>query len=281
MAEAVDVWRDTLDAGAMRDRRNGTCRRCLLGALGDIERDVPRTRHFCPTGVPKGSARRAPEIDRAILAGVVPGLSTRKVGEVLPGRPVLVAPGIRHDGRKEIVDFRRAGSESAAERERFLDRPYHRGLTGEGLEMTGVDGGKGLLAALPVVRHGIPVQRCRAHRIRNILDRVRGAHREAVMNADTRPEALAASPTTGRASAPGPSLPCATIPTICSPASAAGPLPGEGRSGPPMPANDGSARSADEPGPREPSGTGHRRTASSTRSSSTKTGLGESVPHSP
>ncbi len=179
MAEAVDVWRDTLDAGAMRDRRNGTCRRCLLGALGDIERDVPRTRHFCPTGVPKGSARRAPEIDRAIPAGVVPGLSTRKVGEVLlalPGRPVpaatvsrvartldrsvdafhrrplkndckavmpdgalgrsvLVAPGIRHDGRKEIIDFRRAGSESAAERERFLDRPYHRGLTGEGLGM--------------------------------------------------------------------------------------------------------------------------------------------------
>ncbi len=153
MAEAVDVWRDTLDAGAMRDRRNGTCRRCLPSAPGDIERDVPRTRHFCPTGVPKGSARRAPEIDRAIPAGFVPGLSTRKVGEVLLvlpgrpvpaatvsrvagtldrsvdalhrrspkndckalmpdgalGRPVLVAPGIRHDGRKEIIDFQLAG----------------------------------------------------------------------------------------------------------------------------------------------------------------------------
>ncbi len=237
MAEAVDVWRYTLDAGAMHDRRNGTCRRCLLGALGDIERDVPRTRHFCPTGVPKGCARRAPEIDRAIPAGVVPGLSTRKVGEVLLalpgrpvpaatvsrvartldrsvaafhrrplkndckavmpdgalGRPVPVAPGIRHDGRKEIVDFRRAGSGSAAERERFLDRPYHRGLPGEGLEMTGVDGGKGLRAALPIVRHGIPVQRCRAHKIRNILDKVRVAHRQAVMNAGTRPEALAAA----------------------------------------------------------------------------------------
>ncbi len=86
---------------------------------------------------------------------------------------------------------------------------------------------------------------------------------------------------TGRASAPGPSLPCATIPTICSPASATGPLPGEGRSGPPTPPNDGSARCADEPGPWEPSGTGHRWTASSMRSSSTKTGRRESVPHSP
>ncbi len=112
MAEAVDVWRDTLDAGAMRDRRNGTCRRCLLGALGDIERDVPRTRHFCPTGVPKGCARRAPEIDRAILAGVVPGLPTRKVGEVLlalPGRPVPAATVSRVAGTldRSVAAFHR------------------------------------------------------------------------------------------------------------------------------------------------------------------------------
>ena len=94
MAEAVDRWLDNLDAGAMRDRRNGTYRRCLLSELGDIELNVPRTRHFCPTGVVKSYARRAPEIDRAILAGFVLGLSTRKVGEVLLallGRPVSAA----------------------------------------------------------------------------------------------------------------------------------------------------------------------------------------------
>ena len=42
----------------------------------------------------KSCARRAAEIDRAILAGFVPGLSTRKTGEVLlvlPGRPVPAA----------------------------------------------------------------------------------------------------------------------------------------------------------------------------------------------
>jgi len=33
-------------------------------------------------------ARRSPEIDRTILAGFVLGLSTRKLGEVLLGRPV-------------------------------------------------------------------------------------------------------------------------------------------------------------------------------------------------
>ncbi len=75
------------------------------------------------------------------------------------------------------------------------------------------------------------------------------------------PAPFGAGHAAGAATSPGPSGPstaCATISTICSPASAAGPLPSEGRSGPPAPANDGSARSADEHGPREPSGTGHR-----------------------
>jgi len=178
MAEAVDRWLDSLDGCAMRDRRNGFYRRHLLSALGDIELRVPRTRHFCPTAVLNSYARRAPEIDRAILAGFVLGLSTRKVGEVLLAllgrtvsaatvsrvaktlddavaafhahplttpykalmldgvvlarktgagalrRPVLVALGIRADGKKEIVDFRLARSESAAEWDRFLTDLY-------------------------------------------------------------------------------------------------------------------------------------------------------------
>ena len=86
MAEAVDDWLDSLDGSAMRDRRNGSYSRHLLTELGDIELSVPRTRRFCPSEVLRSYARRAPEIDRAILAGVVLGLSTRKVGEVLLAR---------------------------------------------------------------------------------------------------------------------------------------------------------------------------------------------------
>ena len=194
MVEAVDYWLDSLDDMAMRDRRNGTYSRHLLTELGDIELSVPRTRRFCPTEVLKSYARRAPEIDRVILAGFVLGLSTRKVGEVLlpllgrpvsaatvsrvaktldaavaafHGRPlanrykalvldgvvlarrtgagalrcpVLVALGITHDGKKEIIDFRLAVSESAAEWERFLTDLWRRGLTGEGLEVICADG---------------------------------------------------------------------------------------------------------------------------------------------
>ena len=162
----------------------------------------------------KSYTRRAPEIDRVILAGFVLGLSTRKVGEVLLPllgrpisaatvsrvaktldaavaafhgrplanhykalmldgvvlarktgagalkRPVLVALGITHDGKKEIIDFHLAASESAAEWERFLTDLYRRGLTGEGLEVICADGGQGLIAALPVVYPTIPLQRC-------------------------------------------------------------------------------------------------------------------------
>ena len=106
-----------------------------------------------------------------------------------------MALGIRHDGRKEI-----AGSESAAQWEHFLTALYRRGLTGEGLEMICVDGGQGLLAALPVVYHGIPVQRCWAHKMRNILNKVRAADQEAVkadvhavMNATSRRKAESAT----------------------------------------------------------------------------------------
>jgi transposase-like protein len=72
-----------LSAAGVADRRNGTYRRQLLTTLGVIELAVPRSRTFSPTAVIRAYARREPWIDRAILAGFVLGLSTRKVGEAL------------------------------------------------------------------------------------------------------------------------------------------------------------------------------------------------------
>jgi putative transposase len=132
-----------------------------------------------------------------MLDGVV---LARKTGAGALRRPVLVALGLRRDGKKEIIDFRLAVSESAAEWEKFLTDLYRRGLTGEGLDMICVDGGAGLLAALPSVFHGIPVQRCWAHKIRNVLDKVRKADQPKVkralhkiMNAANAPEARSAA----------------------------------------------------------------------------------------
>ncbi len=107
-----------------------------------------------------------------MLDGIV---LARKTGAGALKRPVLVALGLRSDGKKEIIDFRLAGSESAAQWEQFLTDLYRRGLTGEGLDMICVDGGSGLLAALPTALPDIPVQRCWAHKIRNVLDKVKKA----------------------------------------------------------------------------------------------------------
>ena len=132
-----------------------------------------------------------------MLDGVV---LARKTGAGALRRPVLVAMGLRPDGKKEVIDFRLAGSESAAEWEKFLTDLYRRGLTGEGLDMICVDGGSGLLAALPNVFDEIPVQRCWAHKIRNILDKVRKADQPKVkralhkiMNAANLPAARSAA----------------------------------------------------------------------------------------
>lgn len=132
-----------------------------------------------------------------MLDGVV---LSRKTGAGAVKRPVLVALGLLPDGRKEIIDFRLAKSESAAEWQLFLDDLYRRGLTGEGLDMICVDGGQGLLAALPNVYQRVPVQRCWAHKIRNVLNKVRVADQPAVkralhkvMNADNEPKARAAA----------------------------------------------------------------------------------------
>ena len=132
-----------------------------------------------------------------MLDGVV---LKRKTGAGAIRRPVLVALGLRADGSKEIIDYRLARAESAAEWERFLTDLYRRGLEGARLEMICVDGGAGLLAALPIVFPNVPVQRCWAHKIRNLLGKVRMADHAAVkaglhaiMNAKTRPQARAAA----------------------------------------------------------------------------------------
>ena len=132
-----------------------------------------------------------------MLDGVV---LARKTGAGAIRRPVLVALGLREDGRKEIIDYRLAVAESAAQWEQFLSDLFHRGLEGARLEMICVDGGAGLLAALPVVWPEVPVQRCWAHKIRNVLGKVKktdhatvktGLH--AVLNAETVRQARSAA----------------------------------------------------------------------------------------
>ena len=102
-----------------------------------------------------------------ILDGIV---IKRKTGAGTLTRPVLVALGIRPDGKKEIIDFYLAKAESGAAWNSFLTDLINRGLTG--CEVICADGGEGLISILPDVFPGIPLQRCWAHKMRNILDKV-------------------------------------------------------------------------------------------------------------
>jgi len=132
-----------------------------------------------------------------VLDGVV---LRRKTGAGALARPVLVALGLRPDGKKEVIDFKLASAESAAQWALFLGDLIRRGLTGERLEMLCVDGGSGLLAALPTAFPDIPLQRCWAHKIRNVVNKVRKPDRAAIkaslhriMNATSLPGAWSAA----------------------------------------------------------------------------------------
>ena len=65
------------------DRRNGSYNRRLLMGAGDLELIIPRTRTYNPVEILERYSRRAPQVNRLILAAFVLGLSTRKVSKAL------------------------------------------------------------------------------------------------------------------------------------------------------------------------------------------------------
>lgn len=83
-------------------------------------------------------------------------------------RLVLVAYGITRDGRRVLLDYHLAPSESSTEWERFLLRLQQRGLTGKHLQLITTDGGSGLRKALPLVYGEVPHQLCWAHKLRRV-----------------------------------------------------------------------------------------------------------------
>jgi putative transposase len=112
-----------------------------------------------------------------VLDGIV---MRRKTGVGAQRRTMLVALGIKADGKKEMIDFRQATGESQSAWEGFLNHLHERGLKGESLKLIVVDGGKGLLAALPLVYGHVPIQRCWTHKTRNVLNYVKRADQQRV-----------------------------------------------------------------------------------------------------
>lgn len=81
---------------------------------------------------------------------------------------LLVAYGIRIDGRRELIDFMVAKNESERRWDDFLNNLYNRGLTGDLLGLAITDGNAGLENAVDSIYPHVPRQRCWAHKLRNV-----------------------------------------------------------------------------------------------------------------
>ncbi len=93
---------------------------------------------------------------------------------------ILCVYGESWDGKREMIDFLLATSESQNAWEGFLRDLYGRGIEGNKCEMITTDGGNGLQNALEVVYPRIPRQHCWAHKTRNVLDKVKRADQAQV-----------------------------------------------------------------------------------------------------
>ncbi len=93
---------------------------------------------------------------------------------------MLVAYGVRRDGTRHLLAFLRSQGESQADWEGLLEDMYRRGLEGENLGLIVTDGCPGLAAAIRTVYPRVRHQRCWAHKMRNILERVKKADYDQV-----------------------------------------------------------------------------------------------------
>lgn len=85
-------------------------------------------------------------------------------------RKVLVAYGITLFGERHLISFIQFQGESCYSWESFLNDLYRRGLLGKNLKLVIIDGSKGLRSALQLVYPLVPVQRCWAHKGRNVAN---------------------------------------------------------------------------------------------------------------
>lgn len=110
---------------------------------------------------------------------------------------VLVAYGITIFGKKELISFRIAPSESQASWEAFLNDLYRRGLKGDNLKLIITDGCKGLTAALDIVYAYTKRQHCWVHKLRNVAKYLKKCNQKQVLSeakkiykAETKREAV-------------------------------------------------------------------------------------------
>jgi putative transposase len=83
-------------------------------------------------------------------------------------RKALTAYGITIFGQRRLLDFVQAKGESAEVCLGLLNSLYERGIKGEKLKLITIDGSGGLRSGIDMQYPNIPIQRCWAHKLRNV-----------------------------------------------------------------------------------------------------------------
>jgi len=106
----------------------------------------------------------------------------RLVGKV-QRRMVLCAYGITLGGKRELIDFQIAKAEAEQSWHDFLWGLWSRGLRGEFLELIATDGQAGLAAAIARLWPRAAHQRCWAHKLRNLENKLKASQQECLLEA--------------------------------------------------------------------------------------------------
>lgn len=103
--------------------------------------------------------------DLSILAVFIDGI---EVG----GQLVLVAIGLDDQGFKHVLGMREGASENTVAVMGLLEDIVARGLDPSTRRLMVIDGSKALRAGIRRVFGEVPIQRCRIHKLRNVLDQI-------------------------------------------------------------------------------------------------------------
>ena len=94
---------------------------------------------------------------------------------------VISAVGVDSEGNKHVLGIQPGATENAAAVEDLLTNLIERGLDPKGKYLFVIDGSKALRAAIrKLFGSEQPVQRCRAHKLRNVLERLPKEERDQV-----------------------------------------------------------------------------------------------------
>ena len=114
-------------------------------------------------------ARRFDDLDLLVI--YVDGL-------IFSGHVMLAAVGVDRQGNKHVLGLQHAATENTAAAVDLLTDLVERGVSTEKNRLFVLDGSKALRAAVRRVFGKVPVQRCRAHKLRNVAERLPKAERD-------------------------------------------------------------------------------------------------------